>query len=353
MLTRMGRLLATLIVPMFMLVTSLAQAHANTEPVARALCEAARALLAATPEAQRAELAQPFSDSARSNWHYTPRSRAGVPFRSMSEAQRAAAQQLLSAALSEHGLATVRAVIALEIALRELETFSTRRDPTNYAFAIYGEPDPDKSWGWRIEGHHLSLHFTIDGARVVSSLPQFVGANPAEVPRDIPQGPRAGQRALREQEDSALQLFGSLTPQQRTAAIIAAEPYGDIVTKNAAKVDPLTAQGVGFKDLDRAQQAELLRVIDAFATIATRVLAEQRLVRVRTGGLEQIRFAWAGGHTRGRPYYFRIQGPAFLIELDNSGGNHVHSVWRDFDGDWGRDVLGEHYRNARGTSHKH
>jgi len=347
----MGRLLPTLVVTMFMHVTS--PAHADTESVARALREAALALLAATPEAQRDELVQPWSDSARSNWHYTPRARAGVALKNMSEAQRAAAQQLLAAALSDHGLQTVRAVIALEIALRELESFSSRRDPTNYAFAIYGEPAPDKPWGWRIEGHHLSLHFTLDGARVVSSLPQFVGANPAEVPRDIAHGPRAGQRALREQEDRALQLFGSLTPPQRKAAIIAAEPYGDIVTKNAAKVDPLAPQGVGFQELDRAQQAALLRVIDAFATIAAPAIAEQRLQRVRKGGLEQIRFAWAGGQTRGRPYYFRIQGPAFLIELDNSGGNHIHSVWRDYDGDWGRDVLGEHYRNARGTSHKH
>jgi hypothetical protein len=243
-------------------------------------------------------------------------------------------------------------VIALEIALRELES-NPMRDHTDYAFAIYGEPDPAKPWGWRIEGHHLSLHFTLDGARVASSLPQFVGANPTEVPRDIPSGPRTGQRALREQEDRALKLFGSLNPLQRTAAIIAAEPYGDIVTKNAAKVDPLTPQGVGFEQLDRAQQAELLRVIGAFAGIVEPALAEQRLQRVRAGGLDQIRFAWAGGQTRGRPYYFRVQGPGFLIELDNSGGNHIHSVWRDFQGDWGRDVLGEHYRSARGTSHKH
>ncbi|HTU57873.1 MAG TPA: DUF3500 domain-containing protein, partial [Polyangiales bacterium] len=301
----MNRLLPTLVVSMFVLVSS--SAYADTASVARALREAALALVAATPAAQRAELLQPFGDSARSNWHYTPRTRAGIPLKRMSEAQRTAAQQLLAAALSDHGLTTVRAVIALEIALRELES-SASRDHTNYAFAIYGEPDPGKPWGWRVEGHHLSLHFTLDGARVVSSLPQFVGANPAEVPRDIPNGPRAGQRALREQEDRALKLFGSLTPLQRTAAVIAAEPYGDIVTKNAAKVDPLTPQGVEFEQLERAQQAELLHVIDAFATLVEPALAEQRLQRAREGGLAEIRFAWAGGQTRGRPYYFRIQG---------------------------------------------
>jgi hypothetical protein len=336
---------------MFWLVTE--PANADTEPVARNLGEAAHALVAATPAEQRDQLLQPFSDAARSNWHYTPRTRVGIAFKHMNAAQREAAQRLLATALSDHGLDTVRAVMALEIALRELETFGMSRDPSNYAFAIYGEPHPNQAWGWRIEGHHLSLHFTIDGARVLSSLPQFVGANPAEVPRDIPNGPRKGQRALRDQEDRAFQLLGSLTAAQRTAAVIAAQPYGDILTKNAAKVDPLTPQGVAFSQLDRAQQALLLRVIDAFAALVEPALAEQRLTRVRTGGLDAIRFAWVGAQTRGRPYYYRIQGPAFLIELDNSGGNHIHSVWRDFQGDWGRDVLGEHYRTTRGTEHKH
>lgn len=205
----------------------------------------------------------------------------------------------------------------------------------------------------RIEGHHLSLHFSVDGPRVVSSLPQFAGANPAEVPRGFANGPRRGQRVLKDEEDRAFALLGSLTPPQRKAAIIADHPYGDIVTRNALKLEPPSLQGVRWPDLDRGQQAALLRVIDAFAALVEPALAEQRLARVRAGGFEGIAFAWAGAQQRGRPYYYRIQGLRFLIELDNSGGNHIHSVWRDFDGDWGRDVLSEHYRNAAGTDHKH
>ncbi len=324
----------------------------DNQAVAAAQRSAAVALIAATPDVQRKTLLQPFDDAARSNWHYTPRRRAGLALQDMSVSQREAAQQLLAAALSDRGLMKVRAIIALEIALREIES-SSIRNPENYAFAVYGTPDERAPWGWRIEGHHLSLHFTIDGLRVVSTLPQFVGANPAEALRDFAGGPRKGQRVLKEEEDRAFALLGSLAPEQRKAAVIDPQPYGDIVTRNAAKVDPLQPSGISFSQLDRAQQAQLIRVIDAFASLVEPVLAEQRLERVRSGGLEAIRFSWAGAERRGQPYYYRIQGPRFLIELDNSGGNHTHTVWRDFDGDWGRDVLREHYDKAAGTGHKH
>lgn len=325
---------------------------ADTQAVATALRKAATALIHATPEAQRGQLLQPFTDEARSNWHYTPRKRVGVALEQMSAQQREAAQQLLAAALSDRGLDKVRAIMALEIALREIEG-SSIRNPENYAFAIYGTPAEQAAWGWRIEGHHLSLHFTVEGAQVISSLPQFVGANPAEAPRDFARGPLKGQRALTDEEDRAFALLASLDAAQRKTAIIDSHPYGDIVTRNATKVDPLAPSGIAFSELTRPQQAQLMRVIDAFASIVEPALAEQRLQRVRAGGFDRIRFSWAGAQQRGQPYYYRIQGPAFLIELDNSGGNHIHTVWRDFDGDWGRDVLREHYQKAAGTSHRH
>lgn len=340
------------------LVTSLlglasAAALADTAAAARAMRTAATELVAQTPEAQRARLLQPFTEDARTNWHYTPRSRAGLAFKDMNAAQRDAGQRLLAAALSDSGLTKVRAVIALEIALRELESFPFSRDPENYAFAVFGTSDADAPWGWRIEGHHLSLHFTLARGTVTATLPQFLGANPAEVPRDIPNGPRKGQRVLRDEEDRAFELLRALTPAQRQTAIFSEQPFGDIVTRNAAKVDPLAPVGIAFDALDAGQQAQLLRVIDVFASLVEPSLAEQRLERVRSGGLAAIRFGWAGGQERGRPYYYRIQGPLFLIELDNSGGNHIHSVWRDFKGDWGRDVLGDHYRKSAGTTHRH
>ncbi|MEJ8857036.1 DUF3500 domain-containing protein [Variovorax robiniae] len=331
-----------------------AAAAVDTTRVAQAMAAAARALLDATPPAQRPELLLPFTLEARGNWNYTPRSRPGIPLKSMAPPQRQAAQQLLAAALSEPGLVKVQSIIALEIALREIETFGLSRDPENYAFALFGTPDTAAPWGWRIEGHHLSLHFTLSHGQVVATLPQFLGANPAQVPRDIANGgPRKGQRALAEEEDRAYALLAALSPTQRQQAVFSAQPFGDIVTRNAAQLDPLAPVGLAFSAMDAAQQALLLRIIESLASVAEASLAQQRLERVRAGGLDAIRFGWAGATERGQPHYWRIQGPRFLIEWDNSGGNHIHNVWRDFDGDWGRDVLGEHYRRASGSSHRH
>ncbi len=309
---------------------------------------AAQALLEATAPGPRAELLQPFTLEARGDWHYTPRSRPGIAFKAMGAGQRQAAQRLLAAALSEPGLVKVRALIALEIALRALESFGLSRDPENYAIALFGTPDAAAPWGWRIEGHHLSLHFTLAKGEVVASLPQFLGANPAQVPRDIPGGPRQGQRVLGEEEDRAFALLAALNAAQRRQAVFSAQTFGDIATRNAQQLDPLAPVGIAFDALDAAQQALLLRIVESLAAVAEPSIAQQRLEQVRSGGLASIRFGWAGAQQRGQPHYWRIQGARFLIEWDNSGGNHIHNVWRDFAGDWGRDVLGEHYRGAGG-----
>ncbi|MEJ8825292.1 DUF3500 domain-containing protein [Variovorax humicola] len=338
----------------FLAVVPLPAAAADTGRAAQAMTAAARALVDATPAGQRPELLRPFTLQARRDWNYTPRSRPGIAFKTMEDAQRKAAQNLLAASLSEPGLVKVQDIIALEIALREIESFGPSRDPENYAFVIFGTPEATAPWGWRIEGHHLSLHFTLADGQVVATLPQFLGANPAQVPRDIANGaPRKGQRALGEEEDRAYALLAALSPTQRQQAIFSAQPFGDIVTRNAAQLDPLAPVGVAFSAMDASQQALLLRIIESLASVADPSLAQQRLERVRAGGLESIRFGWAGATERGRPHYWRIQGAHFLIEWDNSGGNHVHNVWRDFEGDWGRDVLGEHYRLARASGHRH
>ena len=171
-------------------------AMSNLRAQTSAAVQAAQRLVEATAPAQRAELLLPFTDAARGDWNYTPRRRDGLAWKAMSAAQREATTALLRTALNERGLDKVRAVMALEITLRQLESFGLSRDPENYALAIYGEPGA-AGWGWRIEGHHLSLHFSLAGSRYVSTLPQFFGANPAVVPRDVGGGaPREGFRVL-------------------------------------------------------------------------------------------------------------------------------------------------------------
>jgi hypothetical protein len=168
----------------------------------------------------------------------------------------------------------------------------------------------------------------------------------------VPGAPKKDTRVLAEEEDQARALLAALNPTARAAAVFDTRTYGDIVTRNARSIDPLAPVGVRFADLASGEQARLLRLISAFASHLRPELSERRLQRVRAGGLDSIRFGWAGPTERGKPFYYRIQGPRFLIELDNSGGNHIHTVWRDFDGDWGRDVLGEHYAGS-GKAHGH
>jgi hypothetical protein len=174
------------------------------------------------------------------------------------------------------------------------------------------------------------------------------------VPRDVGSGaPREGFQLLGSEEDLARQWLASLTQSQRARAIFDTRPFGDIVSRNATRAKPLDAVGLPFAEMDAAQQVQVLKLIGAFADHLQPELTQARLARVRAAPLDSIQVGWAGSDQPRQPHYFRIQGANFLIEFDNSGGNHIHSVWRDFEGDFGRDVLRDHYRGAEGTTHRH
>ena len=337
-----------------MSVAPLAMAQSETPPLAAVavkMRESAEHLLATLPERQRAAAMRPFGDSDRVDWHYTPRSRNGVALKELDAQGRDAVHALLKEALSATGYRKVVNIVELELVLRELETFGLMRDPERYHLTIYGTPGATAAWGWRFEGHHVSLNFTIGGDSIAVDAPSFLGANPAKVPR----GPKAGLRVLAAEEDEARALLTSLTEAQRGEAVFEARTYGDIVTSNAAKVDPLQAVGLSAAAMTETQRAQLLKLVEVYAATFEPTLAQARMARVGEGGVDNIRFGWAGSTERGRQHYYRVQGPLFLIEYDASqdGGNHVHTVWRDFTGDFGRDLLREHYENAKGTPHKH
>ncbi len=327
------------------------QAAQPAAGVASRMHDAAVALLAALPDAARAQVQRPFDDADRFDWHYTPRSRNGVALKELDAKGRQAVHALLKQALSAAGYRKAVNIIELELVLKELETFGLMRDPERYHLTVYGSPDRVAAWGWRFEGHHLSLNFTLAGTRRVADTPSFFGANPATVPR----GPKKGLRVLAAEEDEARALLALLTPEQRSEAVFESRTYGDIVTGNAAKVDPANPVGVPAAKFDARQRAQLLKLIEAYASSFEPGLAAARMARVRAGGIDNIRFGWAGATERGKPHYYRVQGPRFLIEYDSSqgGGNHIHTVWRDFSGDFGRDLLRQHYAATRGSAHRH
>jgi len=326
---------------------------------AQAMRQAAERLLAAAPDAARAKMSRPFEDHDRVDWHYTPRSRNGASLKELDARGREAVHALLKTALSAAGYRKAVNIIELELVLREVETFGLMRDPERYHLTIYGRPDAKAAWGWRFEGHHLSLNFTLAGDRAAADAPSFFGANPATVPNNAKFGAKQGMRALAAEEDQARALLDSLNEAQRREALFDARTYGEIVTGNADKVDPasdaLRPAGIAAAKLDEKQRALLLKLIDVYAGSFEASLAQARRARVRDGGVENIRFGWAGATERGKPHYYRIQGPQFLIEYDASQneGNHAHTVWRDFRGDFGRDLLRQHYALARGTPHRH
>ncbi len=319
------------------------------------MISAAEDFIASLNEMQRNSALFDFDDDERSNWFFTPVDRRGVPYKAMDESQRAAARRLLRVFLSAGGFAKAEAVRGLESVLAEIEVNGRfDRDPELYFFSIFGEPGRDAPWALRYEGHHLAFNWTFAGGAGIASTPQFLGSNPAEVRS----GDRAGTRVLHREEDLARELVTSLDAGQQSAAILDAEVPRDILTGNERLVKPLEDLGVGWTELDTAQQDKLMELVWEVAMVQAPGLARARLENLEQAGREGIRFLWIGGRERGGPHYYRVQGPTFLIEYDNTqnNANHIHLVWRDFQGDFGRDLLRMHYKSVaanHGPDHQH
>lgn len=321
-----------------MLVAPLVRAH----EAAAEMAAAAKTFLAALNADQQKQATYALTDAERENWNFVPIARQGLPIRSMSTQQAALGLALLRTGLSHTGMARAQAVMALELVLKELEKDTTgRRDPTGYFVTIFGEPTPDKSWGWRFEGHHLSFNFTVVDGKHVFFAPSFIGSNPAEVRA----GPRKGERVLGEEEDLGLALVNALDESQRKTAIFSSQPVKEIFTTNKKRVEPLSPAGLSAADMTPRQREMLVGLVKLYLNRWRPDLANEALAKIHTAGPDQITFAWAGGLDRSHQTYYRIQGPTFLIEFDNfqGKGNHVHTTVRDFKGDFGHDLLREHY----------
>jgi hypothetical protein len=316
-----------------------------SQRTAASMAKAGTAFLATLSPEQQRQVSFPFESEERMKWHYIPNEmfpRQGLQIKAMNEGQRKQAHALLQTALSQAGYMTATAVMNLETILRALEQGKLARDPEGYVFSMFGTPSTDGTWGWRVDGHHLSIHVTVVKGTAVASSPTFVGANPAEV-RD---GPQKGLRVLGPREDAARAVLDSLDASQRTSAIFDAASPQDIITTNALAVDPLSPAGIKASALSPKQRALLNTLIGVYTSMMAEDIANERLAKLRKAGLENVTFAWAGETERGRKHYYRVQGPTFLIEYDNTqgDGNHIHSVWRDFQGDFGRDLLREHVK---------
>lgn len=317
------------------------------------MADAANAFLASLSDEQRAQATFAFEDEERFFFHFIPaedvaknygRPRKGVVFASMTAPQRHLAHALISAGLSQQGAIKASTIMSLDDVLRILEKDTTgRRNSDKYFVSIFGTPSATGRWGYRFEGHHISLHFTVDNGKV-SFGPTFFGSNPAEVK----EGPRKGLRALPGEEDAGRAFMLSLTPEQQKTAIVSEKAYNDILT-SANRVAALKGQpnGLSTAKLNAAQMQKLKELVDVYADNFPAELAADRKARF-TKAAKNLYFAWAGVTEKGGPHYYRVAGPDFLIEYDctQNNSNHIHAMWRDLTNDWGQDMLKAHYKAA-------
>jgi len=296
------------------------------------------AFLGSLDEQRRAKATFAFDSEERFNWGFVPRDRNGASREGLDTNQKGRLDDLLLAILGPDGFKKAEQIRLLESVLRDLE--GPHRNPEAYFTSVFGTPGKGR-WGVRYEGHHLSLNYTYEGSKLVSTTPQFLGANPAEVRS----GPHKGLRVLAKEEDLARELAKSLTGDQRTAGISTTSAPADIVTSNARTAAIQKGSGVRYESLDPRQRALLRALIEAHASVQRKDVAAARLADADWKTME---FAWIGGLERGQGHYYRIQCSKFLIEYDNTQNeaNHVHAVWRDFNGDFGEDALAEHYATS-------
>jgi hypothetical protein len=350
-------------------VGAVASVHAvQRQRAATAISAAAQAFLTSLTPEERQRATFPLVSDEWTRWHFIPVTqfeRHGLPLKAMTDAQRQLARRLLEVSVSQSGYQTATGIMALENVLGALEDQQRAvtaaeaaapaaagrgrgagaavipRDPTAYFFSIFGDPKATAGWGWRVEGHHVSLHFAVDNGKMqVTSTPLFFGTNPARVPA----GPQEGLRILGPQEDAGRALVASLDDAEKAVAIYVPNPPGDIATANNVNITPLTPTGLAASAMTPAQRELLSKLIETYSSAMLPEVAADRMAKMRAAGMEKITFAWAGSTEKGQRYYYRVQGPTFLIEHNNTqnNGNHIHSVWRDFNGDFGRDLLAEH-----------
>ncbi len=309
------------------------------------MADAADQFLVSLSDEERARTTFDFESEERERFHFVPPEtfeRHGFPLEDMSAEQRDLAHALLGTGLSQQGHMTANEIIELEAILEEREGGSGQfsRDPDLYFVSVFGPPSTDGSWAWRFEGHHLSLHFTIIDGAITVSTPTFLAASPAEVMA----GRGAGLRPLGSLEDAGRALLASLDPAQRDVAIINEVAPTNIVAGVELAPDPLSPVGIVGSALTAEQQDLMMEVIEFYTSTMADDIAALRRAQIDDDGIENVTFAWAGGTSYGDVSYFRVQGPSFLIEFDHTqrDPNHIHSGWRDFDGDFGRDMLREH-----------
>jgi hypothetical protein len=325
-----------------LMLATLVAVPVRAETIDAVIATAARAWLQAMGDKAK-DAHYKFTDEERFEWHYVPRSRNGAVIREMTPAQRATAKNLMRSTLSSPGVLKADAVMALEKVLAEIEGSSLRyRDPEKYYVSIFGEPG-QFPWGWRLEGHHLSINVTVAAAGEVTVTPTFIGTNPARVPS----GPKKGSWVQYDEFILGLRLASSLDATQMKQASLDDRSLGEVVAGPGRGDAIKKPVGVPVSSFSPAQRKLLSTLVAVYVGLARDEIGRPYMELVNEG-LAETRFAWAGPVKEGEAFYYRIHGPRVLIEFDNTqnDANHIHSLWRDPANDFGRDMLHKHYKGS-------
>ena len=339
------KLLAIVILSLFSIHT-FGQKTANTEALKKV-----KSFLSSLENDKLAKASFPYDNAERRNWFFTPVERKGLPLLEMSEIQKEKAIELVKATVSKDAAETSIAIMQMEVVLKQIEKLAPenmRRHPEKYYFSIFGTPSKNELWGWRIEGHHISLNFSSESGKIVSGTPLFFGSNPAIVPDGYP---NAGKQILKAEEVLGIEFLKSMTAAQKAKAIVSDKCPGDILSYNSphfAKFDSLKA-GISYKEFSKDQQIQLLAIIGHYLKRYQLGFANEFMEKIEKAGLDNLTFTWMGAQEAkigNGGHYYRIQNSVVFIEYDNqqNNANHIHTVIRDLTNDFGENMLGKHYK---------
>jgi len=300
---------------------------------------------------QRRRILFPFDDAERLRWSYLPvelYEHHGLLLRDMDHKQRRLAYALLESGLSPMGYDKATSIMGLETILGELERRESGgnyvRDPRRYFFSVFGDPTGKEPWGWRAEGHHISFQYTIVNTDFIAPTPSFLGANPAEVPY----GEHKGVRTLPREEDLARRLLKALDSDLKSRTLISATAPADILTHDTPRVQLNVREGLAAESMATDQRELFIELVREYIDRLPDELSSIERKKIERAGIQDIHFAWMGAEERGKPHYYRIHGPSFLVEYDNTqnNANHIHTVWRNIQDDFGLDLLALHYKQG-------
>ena len=310
---------------------------AKEPPTGQAMISAANAFRKAVTPEQLKQCTFAYADEERLNWHFIPRERKGLPLKDLEGDALKAARTFIHSGLTEVGYDQTLNIMSLEEVLYLLEGGERdyrrdRRDPGKYYLSIFGEPSDKGLWGWRLEGHHISLNFSLKDGKVVSSTPEFFGANPGT----IDAGLERQIRVLGPEEDIARQILKLCTPEQQQIAWVSKTPPKEVPGPGAPQAEVGPAVGLPYAKMSADQKKLLQELLSEYLKNLPMSIEQERRAEIEQAGLDHIHFAWWGESELHQAHHYRLQGPTFVIEYNNvqNNANHVHSMYRSLKGDF-------------------